>query len=42
MNSIAMAQNKETQNADKLYNKFEYVSASEAYLKLVSNGLNKT
>ena len=38
VNSMAMAQNKETQNADKLYNKFEYVSASEAYLKLVSNG----
>jgi len=38
VNSIVMAQNKDTQNADKLYKKFEYISASEAYLKLVSNG----
>jgi outer membrane protein OmpA-like peptidoglycan-associated protein/tetratricopeptide (TPR) repeat protein len=35
-NSIVTAQNKETQNADKLYKKYEYVAAAEAYLKLTS------
>ncbi|CAM3784655.1 OmpA family protein [Flavobacterium saliperosum S13] len=31
------AQNKDTQTADKLYNRYEYIDAAEAYLKLVSN-----
>lgn len=32
------AQNKDTQKADKLFGRFEYVDASEAYLKLAENG----
>lgn len=32
------AQNKYTEKADKLYNRYEYVSAAEEYLKLVENG----
>lgn len=32
------AQNKNTQKADKLYNRYEYVSAAEEYLKLVDQG----
>lgn len=31
------AQNKDTQAADKLYNRYEYIDAAEAYLKLVSD-----
>jgi outer membrane protein OmpA-like peptidoglycan-associated protein/tetratricopeptide (TPR) repeat protein len=31
------AQNKNTQTADKLYNRYEYIDAAEEYLKLVSN-----
>ena len=31
------AQNKDTQSADKLYNRYEYIDAAEAYLKLVSD-----
>ena len=31
------AQNKDTQVADKLYNRYEYIDAAEEYLKLVSN-----
>lgn len=33
---VASAQNKDTQAADKLYNRYEYIDAAEAYLKLVS------
>ena len=33
--SLLMAQNKNTKSADKLFNRYEFVSASEAYLKLV-------
>ena len=32
------AQNKDTQNADKLFNRLEFVDAIEAYNKLVENG----
>lgn len=32
------AQNKNTQKADKLFNQYEYVSASQEYLKLVDQG----
>lgn len=32
------AQNKDTENADKLYNRFEYVDAAKEYQKLVENG----
>lgn len=32
------AQNKATESADKLYNKYEYVTAAEQYLKLVEKG----
>ena len=32
------AQNKDTKIADKLFNRFEYVSAAEEYLKLVEKG----
>ena len=31
---FAMAQNKETEKADKLFNRFEYVEAAEEYMKL--------
>lgn len=38
MGSTALsAQNKDTETADKLYNRFEYVDAAQAYLKLVEN-----
>jgi outer membrane protein OmpA-like peptidoglycan-associated protein/tetratricopeptide (TPR) repeat protein len=33
-----VAQNKDTQKADKLYSRYEYVAAAEAYLKLVEKG----
>lgn len=33
---VASAQNKDTQAADKLYSRYEYIDAAEAYLKLVS------
>lgn len=33
--SLLMAQNKNTKSADKLFNRYEFVAASEAYLKLV-------
>lgn len=36
--SSVSAQNKNTQKADKLYNRYEYVAAAEAYLKLVDEG----
>ena len=32
------AQNKNTESADKLFNRFEYVDAAESYLKLVEDG----
>lgn len=32
------AQNKDTEKADKLFNRFEYVDASDEYLKLVDKG----
>jgi len=32
------AQNKDTQKADKLFNRFEYVDATDEYLKLVDKG----
>lgn len=32
------AQNKNTKAADKLFNRFEYIDAAKAYLKLVDNG----
>ena len=35
--STLCAQSKYTESADKLYNRFEYVDAAEAYLKLVEN-----
>ncbi|MEW5677537.1 OmpA family protein [Flavobacterium enshiense] len=35
---LATAQNKDTQAADKLYNRYEYIDAAEQYLKLVNNG----
>lgn len=38
INSTVFAQNKDTKSADKLFNKFEYVSASKEYLKLVDKG----
>ncbi|WP_313805400.1 OmpA family protein [Flavobacterium sp.] len=34
---LATAQNKDTQAADKLYNRYEYIDAAEEYLKLVSD-----
>ncbi len=36
--STLFAQSKDTESADKLYNRFEYVEAAEQYLKLVENG----
>ena len=33
-----VAQNKDTQKADKLFNQFEYVDAADEYLKLVDKG----
>lgn len=38
MSADMIAQSKETQKADKHFNRFEYVSAVESYLKLVENG----
>ncbi|WP_417872415.1 OmpA family protein [Xanthomarina gelatinilytica] len=39
MSSLSLtAQNKDTQNADKHFNKFEFVEAIEAYNKLVEDG----
>ena len=35
---LATAQNKSTQEADKLYNRYEYIDAADAYLKLVNAG----
>jgi tetratricopeptide (TPR) repeat protein len=35
VSSLLTAQNKDTQIADKLFKKFEFIAASEAYLKLV-------
>jgi outer membrane protein OmpA-like peptidoglycan-associated protein/tetratricopeptide (TPR) repeat protein len=35
---VVCAQNKDTESADKLYNRFEYVDAAQGYLKLVENG----
>lgn len=32
------AQNNDTKSADKLFNRFEYVDAAKAYMKLVENG----
>ena len=32
------AQNKDTEKADKLYNRYEYVTAAQEYLKLVEKG----
>lgn len=38
ISSALMAQNKDTKSADKLYSKYEYVSAAKEYQKLVDNG----
>ena len=35
--SLISAQNKDTQIADKLFKKFEFISAAESYLKLVAS-----
>lgn len=35
---VATAQNKDTESADKLYNRFEYVDAAAQYLRLVEDG----
>ena len=35
--SLISAQNKDTQTADKLFKKFEFISAAESYLKLVAS-----
>ena len=37
VSSFLTAQNKDTQSADKLFKKFEFIAASEAYLKLVDS-----
>ena len=37
-----IAQNKDTQKADKLFNRYEYVTAAEEYLKLVEKGKSDT
>lgn len=34
---ILSAQNAKTKNADKLFDRFEYIDAAEAYLKLAEN-----
>ncbi len=38
LSSSLYAQNKDTKAADKLYNRYEYVDAAEAYKKIVDNG----
>ena len=38
ISSSIIAQNKDTKAADKLYNRYEYVSAAKEYQKLVDNG----
>ena len=35
---LVAAQNKDTETADKLYNRLEYVDAADAYLKLAEKG----
>lgn len=37
MSTFLTAQNKDTQSADKLFKKLEFIAASEAYLKLVDS-----
>ncbi|MCF8319872.1 MAG: OmpA family protein [Flavobacterium sp.] len=37
VSTLISAQNKETQIADKLFKKFEFISAAESYLKLVAS-----
>lgn len=39
--SAIIAQNKATQKADKLYNQFEYLEASKAYMKLLDKETDK-
>lgn len=36
--SVLMAQNRDTEKADKLFEKYEYVDAAQEYLKLVDKG----
>jgi outer membrane protein OmpA-like peptidoglycan-associated protein/YHS domain-containing protein len=38
MSAALSAQNKDTQKADKMFSRFEFVNAAEEYLKLVENG----
>jgi outer membrane protein OmpA-like peptidoglycan-associated protein/tetratricopeptide (TPR) repeat protein len=38
ISSSIIAQNKDTKTADKLFNRYEYVSAAKEYQKLVDNG----
>ena len=38
MASHTWAQNKDTEKADKLYNRFEYVDAADEYQKLIDDG----
>jgi len=38
MSASLCAQNKDTQKADKMFTRFEFVNAAEEYLKLVENG----
>ena len=38
ISSTVSAQNTNTKTADKLFNRFEYIDAAKAYLKLVENG----
>lgn len=38
ISSSLIAQNKDTKTADKLFNRYEYVSAAKEYQKLVDNG----
>ena len=35
--SLGFAQNKDTQVADRLFKRFEFISAAESYLKLVAS-----
>lgn len=39
--SVVSGQNRKTETADKLYNRYEYIDASKEYLKLVDKGITQ-
>ena len=41
LSSVVFGQNRKTETADKLYNRYEYIDASIEYLKLVDKGMTE-